>query len=246
MAVFPSFALGSAYADWGKLQAEKRLLAEKGVELCELPFRRKGRNSADLQLTVDALEVAFHSPEIDTIAIISGDRDFVPLARTLRKWGRQVWGYGCPGSTSQLLRTVCDRFELLEYEPKQGIRTESEPGVAPDVRAAVVPTELEVVSRALNRCVEVPGGPRHCLSRQVQELVRWALAALAEAAPMLPDELRPTISDPAGGNWYRLSHLFQMMRLLDPSFSLDGYYVSRSRRQIRFAQRLQLAGLVVL
>ena len=100
-----------AYADWGKFADYKRPLHEAGVELTDLPgSRSSGKNSADIKMVVDALELSYTKPHIDVFALISGDSDFSPLVSKLRENNKHTIGVGVKSSTSSLLIDSCDEF----------------------------------------------------------------------------------------------------------------------------------------
>ncbi len=100
-----------AYADWGKFVDYKRPLHEAGVELTDLPGSRiSGKNSADIKMVVDALELSYTKPHIDVFALISGDSDFSPLVSKLRENNKHTIGVGVKSSTSPLLIDSCDEF----------------------------------------------------------------------------------------------------------------------------------------
>ncbi len=100
-----------AYADWGKYQTYKRTLHEAGVELIELPgSKRTGKNSADIKMVVDALELAFEKRHIDTFALVTGDSDFYPLVAKLRENNKHTIAIGVKNSTSPILIDSCDEF----------------------------------------------------------------------------------------------------------------------------------------
>ncbi len=80
-----------AYADWGRYASYKHALMASGVELIEMPSHKdKGKNSADIKLTVDALETAITKPYIDTMVILSGDSDYMPLIAKLHEYNKYV------------------------------------------------------------------------------------------------------------------------------------------------------------
>ena len=104
-----------AYADWSNYSREKDALHEAGLELIEIPKRKiSGKNSADIRMVVDALELAYAKEHIDTFVIVSGDSDFAPLVAKLRENDRWVVGMGMKDSTGELLLTACDEFIYLE------------------------------------------------------------------------------------------------------------------------------------
>jgi len=104
-----------AYADWGRFEDYRRPLHELGIELTEIPERvMTGKNSADIRLVVDAMELAYTKGHIDTIVIVSGDSDFTPLVSQLKENGKTVIGVGMRESTSDLLAGNCDEFIYYE------------------------------------------------------------------------------------------------------------------------------------
>ncbi len=104
-----------AYADWGRFQNYVTPLHELGIELMEIPERGvTGKNSADIKLVVDAMELSYAKEHIDTFVIVSGDSDFTPLVGKLKENGKSVIGLGMKDSTSDLLATNCDEFIYYE------------------------------------------------------------------------------------------------------------------------------------
>lgn len=104
-----------AYCDWQRFEGAVTPLHELGVELIEIPDRaHTGKNSADIRLSVDAMEMCLTKTHIDTFAILSGDSDFSPLVSKLREFDKTVIGVGMRESTSSLLAEVCDEFIFYE------------------------------------------------------------------------------------------------------------------------------------
>lgn len=104
-----------AYADWGRFADYRSPLHELGIELTEIPERgMTGKNSADIRLVVDAMELSYAKEHIDTFAIVSGDSDFTPLVLRLKENGKTVVGVGMRDSTSDLLAANCDEFIYYE------------------------------------------------------------------------------------------------------------------------------------
>src|SRR5213596_3646878 len=104
-----------AYADWSRFGSYTQPLHEAAIELVEIPRRAQtGKNSADIHLCVDAMDLAYSKEHIDTFAIVSGDSDFSPLVSKLKENGKHVIGLGMQESTSDLLRDNCDEFIYYE------------------------------------------------------------------------------------------------------------------------------------
>jgi uncharacterized protein (TIGR00288 family) len=104
-----------AYADWSRFQPYTAPLHEAAIELIEIPRRgQSGKNSADIRLCVDAMDLAYAKGHIDTFVVVSGDSDFSPLVSKLKELGKHVIGLGMQESTSDLLRDNCDEFIYYE------------------------------------------------------------------------------------------------------------------------------------
>lgn len=104
-----------AYADWNRFRSHTQNLHENGIELIEIPRREStGKNSADIRLVVDAMDLCWSKEHIDTFVIVSGDSDFSPLVAKLKENGRNVIGLGMKKSTSPLLANSCDEFIYYE------------------------------------------------------------------------------------------------------------------------------------
>ncbi len=106
-----SIVAKKAYCDWGRYKEYKPTMHEAAFELIEIPHaRQSGKNSADIRLVVDALDLCYTKEHIDTFVIVSGDSDFSPLASKLRENAKSVIGVGVKSSTSDLLVNNCDEF----------------------------------------------------------------------------------------------------------------------------------------
>lgn len=104
-----------AYCDWERYKDFKRDMHEASFELIEIPhLRQSGKNSADIRMVVDALDLCYTKAHVDTFVIISGDSDFSPLVSKLRENNKEVIGVGVKNSTSDLLIANCDEFIYYE------------------------------------------------------------------------------------------------------------------------------------
>jgi len=100
-----------AYCDWERYKDFRRDMHEASFELIEIPHvRQSGKNSADIRMVVDALDLCYTKAHVDTFVIISGDSDFSPLVSKLRENNKEVIGVGVKNSTSELLIANCDEF----------------------------------------------------------------------------------------------------------------------------------------
>ena len=106
-----SIVTKKAYCDWERYKEFKAPMHEAAFELIEIPHvRMSGKNSADIRMVVDALDLCYTKEHIDTFVIISGDSDFSPLVSKLRENAKTVIGIGVKNSTSDLLMSSCDEF----------------------------------------------------------------------------------------------------------------------------------------
>ncbi|MGH8501455.1 MAG: NYN domain-containing protein [Gammaproteobacteria bacterium] len=100
-----------AYCDWDRYKGFKEAMHEASFELIEIPHvRQTGKNSADIRMVVDALDLCYTKAHVDTFVVISGDSDFSPLVSKLRENDKVVIGVGVKNSTSDLLIANCDEF----------------------------------------------------------------------------------------------------------------------------------------
>src|SRR5512138_3711929 len=143
-----------AYCDFDRYKAFKRDLHEAAFELIEIPHvRQSGKNSADIRMVVDALDLCYTKSHVGTFVIISGDSDFSPLVSKLRENAKTVIGVGVKNSTSDLFINNCDTFiyydDLVRAEPAKA-RRRSSTSAAP----AVKPTEGQSQSLAPDKAFE--------------------------------------------------------------------------------------------
>jgi uncharacterized protein (TIGR00288 family) len=125
-----SIVVKKAYCDWERYKEFKATMHEAAFELIEIPHvRQSGKNSADIRMVVDALDLCYTKSHVDSFVIISGDSDFSPLVSKLRENNKYVIGIGVKDSTSDLLSANCDEFifyddlvRVQEAKKKQAAR----------------------------------------------------------------------------------------------------------------------------
>jgi uncharacterized LabA/DUF88 family protein len=119
-----SIVVKKAYCDWERYKSFKGTMHEANFELIEIPHvRQSGKNSADIRLVVDALDLCYTKSHVNTFVIISGDSDFSPLVSKLRENAKQVIGVGVQQSTSDLLVANCDEFIFYDDLVRESQRT---------------------------------------------------------------------------------------------------------------------------
>ena len=128
-----SIVVKKAYCDWERYKGFKAAMHEASFELIEIPHvRQSGKNSADIRLVVDALDLCYTKSHVDTFVIISGDSDFSPLVSKLRENAKKVIGVGVKQSTSDLLVANCDEFifydDLVREQQRAAARREPNAG----------------------------------------------------------------------------------------------------------------------
>ncbi len=179
-----SIVVKKAYCDWERYKAFKEPMHEAAFELIEIPHvRQSGKNSADIRMVVDALDLCYTKAHVDTFVIISGDSDFSPLVSKLRENNKTVIGVGVKNSTSDLLIANCDEFiyyDDLVREKKQRAARKS-----PAKKAAVEPKASGA------EAAEPPAGNGKTLSSRRRTRTRKTESAPGEA----PEVAEPRSED---------------------------------------------------
>ena len=135
-----SIVVKKAYCDWDRYKSFKATMHEAAFELIEIPHvRQGGKNSADIRMVVDALDLCYTKAHVDTFVIVSGDSDFSPLVSKLRENNKIVIGVGVKNSTSDLFIGNCDDFifydDLVREEEKSRARQTRRQSSRPDAAA---------------------------------------------------------------------------------------------------------------
>lgn len=136
-----------AYCDWDRYKSFKASMHEASFELIEIPHvRQSGKNSADIRLVVDALDLCYTKAHVDTFVIISGDSDFSPLVSKLRENAKKVIGVGVKQSTSDLLIANCDEFIFYDDLVRQNDQSTKQ-----TVAATPAASDIDDVSEATHQ-----------------------------------------------------------------------------------------------
>ncbi len=131
-----SIVVKKAYCDWERYKGFKASMHEASFELIEIPHvRQSGKNSADIRLVVDALDLCYTKSHVDTFVIVSGDSDFSPLVSKLRENAKKVIGVGVRHSTSDLLVANCDEFIFYDDLVRELSREQQPRGKGRDASA---------------------------------------------------------------------------------------------------------------
>jgi len=201
-----SIVVKKAYCDWERYKEFKAPMHEASFELIEIPHvRMSGKNSADIRMVVDALDLCYTKSHVDTFVIVSGDSDFSPLVSKLRENNKLVIGVGVKSSTSDLLIANCDEFiyydDLVRKEEQRRGRRKApakqasgrQPAAAAPAPAPSAPTALAVSESAAPAApaaeaapVEAPPAASHAAKTEEEkkqeafDLVLATIEALAE------------------------------------------------------------------
>ncbi len=138
-----SIVVKKAYCDWDRYKEFKAPMHGAAFELIEIPhLRQSGKNSADIRMVVDALDLCYTKEHVDTFVIVSGDSDFSPLVSKLRENNKRVIGVGVKNSTSDLLTANCDEFIFYDdlVRPK---KKKQKKATSPNPTKAAAPKKKE-------------------------------------------------------------------------------------------------------
>ncbi len=156
-----SIVVKKAYCDWDRYKEFKPQMHEAAFELIEIPHvRQSGKNSADIRMVVDALDLCYTKEHVDTFVVVSGDSDFSPLVSKLRENNKEVIGVGVKHSSSDLLIANCDEFiyydDLVREKPqKRAARRKATAKNAHGKKAAKVTAEADAADEAAQRGIEM-------------------------------------------------------------------------------------------
>ena len=154
-----------AYCDFERYKTFKRDLHEAAFELIEIPHvRQSGKNSADIRMVVDALDLCYTKSHVDTFVILSGDSDFSPLVSKLRENDKTVIGMGVKKSTSDLFISNCDEFlyydDLVRGEPAKRRARATPPPATNDLSEKSEGPTIEQALELLTDTLEAIRGAR--------------------------------------------------------------------------------------
>ena len=156
-----SIVVKKAYCDWERYKEFKAPMHEASFELIEIPHvRMSGKNSADIRMVVDALDLCYTKSHVDTFVIVSGDSDFSPLVSKLRENNKLVIGVGVKSSTSDLLIANCDEFiyydDLVRKEEQRRGRRKA-PAKQAAGKQAAAQAPVAAAQAAAEAAAPVPG-----------------------------------------------------------------------------------------
>jgi len=254
-----SIVVKKAYCDWDRYKAFKKVMHEANFELIEIPHvRQSGKNSADIRMVVDALDLCYTKEHVDTFVIISGDSDFSPLVSKLRENAKTVIGVGVKNSTSDLLIANCDEFiyydDLVREEKKRVAKraakaTAKGPAkaqeVAPDEEAAkpAAKARKRASKKAAKEPATVPAAEPPPSGSAEPATVRGEGARIQEALDLIAGTVEALAEERGGDDKVWGSMVKQAIKRVKPGFN-ESYYGFRSFNAL--LEEAQARGLVSL
>ncbi|MFT3963023.1 NYN domain-containing protein [Propionivibrio sp.] len=177
-----SIVVKKAYCDWERYKGFKAAMHEANFELIEIPHvRQSGKNSADIRMVVDALDLCYTKSHVDTFVIVSGDSDFSPLVSKLRENAKHVIGVGIKQSTSDLLIANCDEFifydDLVRESQRAVVRrdpkaAQSVPRLSPEEHEARKAEAIELAVATFEALVVERGESGKIWSSMLKEAMK--------------------------------------------------------------------------
>jgi uncharacterized protein (TIGR00288 family) len=248
-----SIVVKKAYCDWSRYKEFRPAMHEASFELIEIPhIRQSGKNSADIRMVVDALDLCYTKQHVDTFVIISGDSDFSPLVSKLRENNKIVIGVGVKKSTSDLLIANCDDFiyydDLVRPQPPRGggrrrapsksasARTASKTAAAKTAQAEGAPTEAAKTEGA-----PTEGAPTE--AAKTDHPAQSADAKKQEAWDLVVKTYEALVAERGEGEQVWGSMIKQTLKRRKPGFS-ESYYGFRSFSQL--LEEAQARGILEL
>jgi uncharacterized LabA/DUF88 family protein len=233
-----SIVVKKAYCDWDRYKDFKAPMHEASFELIEIPhLRQSGKNSADIRMVVDALDLCYTKSHVDSFVIISGDSDFSPLVSKLRENNKYVIGIGVRDSTSDLLAANCDEFIFYDdlvreqktrrkgSERKAAAKTAPQPGTAAGAAGPTPATTPSVAPAA-----KAPAAKREEDRRQ-------------EALDFIVETIEALIEERGEEDKLWGSMVKQTMKRRRPGFNESAYGYRSFRQMLEDAQKHQMLTL---
>jgi uncharacterized protein (TIGR00288 family) len=217
-----SIVLKKAYCDWERYKEFKAGMHQAGFELIEIPHvKQSGKNSADIRMVVDALDLCYTKTHVDTFVIISGDSDFSPLVSKLRENDKDVIGVGVKNSTSDLLIANCDEFIYYDDLVREQQKTRRTPRRKSAPSEPAGPTATEPPAQASSNDVSAASLPDARESEQRDEDKQQ------EAFDLVLATLEALVSERGAEDKIWGSMVKQALKRRRPGFN-ESYYGFRS------------------
>jgi uncharacterized protein (TIGR00288 family) len=220
-----SIVVKKAYCDWERYKEFRAAMHYASFELIEVPHvSQSGKNSADIRMVVDALDLCYTKSHVDTFVIISGDSDFSPLVSKLRENNKTVIGVGVKSSTSQLLIANCDEFIYYDdlvraQKARQAPKKRAED--KPMTKAATPPPETSPAKTPANTASKPAKAPR------APKAVKTDADKKQEAFDLVLETVEALISERGEDEKVWGSMVKQALKRRNPGFN-ESYYGFKS------------------
>jgi uncharacterized protein (TIGR00288 family) len=226
-----------AYADWERYRSSKRPMHEAAFEMIEIPhLSYSGKNSADIRMVVDALDLCYTKSHVDVFVVISGDSDFSPLVSKLRENNKKVIGLGVKKATSDLLVENCDEFIYYDDLVRHKAKTSSKR------KAQAADRKKDAAKKAAKKAEDKKADARKAGDKKAEDKKADEPAAAEngstdadqsgtkeEAIELLLDTVEALFRDRDDNLWG--SHVKQTIKRKKPNFA-ESYYGYRSFNQM--------------
>jgi len=208
-----SIVVKKAYCDWERYKTFKAVMHEAAFELIDIPHvRQSGKNSADIRMVVDALDLCYTKAHVDTFVIVSGDSDFSPLVSKLRENAKQVIGVGVKQSSSDLLINNCDEFIYYDDLVREKERTK---------RARKKPTKSKPAAKSVQEAESAE------LAQDPQDGESEDKDRVQQAMDLVLDTLEALLAERGEGDKIWGSMIKQALKRRKPGFN-ETYYGFKS------------------
>ena len=223
-----SIVVKKAYCDWDRYKEYKRDMHEAAFELIEIPHvRQSGKNSADIRMVVDALDLCYTKSHIDAFVIISGDSDFSPLISKLKENGKSVIGIGVRGSASSLLIGNCDEFifyeDLVQIKAPHKAPARKPAAAAPPAKEATgaAPTATSPTRRRARPTAEKPAAAD--MGHAVGKTEPSADEKKSQAVELVVGTVEQLVAERGGEGSISASLIKSTIKRIRPGFSESEY-----------------------
>ena len=259
-----SIVVKKAYCDWDRYKEYKRDMHEAAFELIEIPHvRQSGKNSADIRMVVDALDLCYTKTHIDAFVIISGDSDFSPLISKLKENGKSVIGIGVRGSASSLLIGNCDEFifyeDLMQIKVPHKAPARKPAAAAKPVKDTVKEPEKAPVKEPVKEASKEVAQPAKSSRRRARPIVEKVPAAdegqpVSAAEPSAEDKkqiaidivvstVEQLVAERGGEGSISASLIKNTIKRIHPGFSESEYGYSAFGKILDDAQKKGVLGV---
>ena len=236
-----SIVVKKAYCDWERYKEFKKPMHEAAFELIEIPHvRQSGKNSADIRMVVDALDLCYTKVHLDCFVIISGDSDFSPLVSKLRENDKLVIGVGVRKSTSDLLTANCDEFIFYDDLVKEALakeqkRRQRQQKLAETPPAAKEPVTVRAETKKPGRSAPKKPVPESVLKTPATVVTEEEDAKRLQGIQRVVETIEAMVSERGSGDRLVAGEIKNTIKRRSPEFSEAAYGFNRFEKVLEAA-----------